>query len=37
MAAVITAAGAHRSSQPHAIIRFHDVQLDDDEQLKALE
>src|SRR5260221_700857 len=26
MAAVITAAGAHRSSQPHAIIRFHDVQ-----------
>jgi ATP-dependent Clp protease protease subunit len=37
MAAVITASGAHRSSQPHAILRFHDVQLDGDVQLRGLE
>jgi|SRR5579872_1473020 len=37
MGAVITAAGAHRSSQPHAIFRFHEVQLDDDQQLRMLE
>jgi ATP-dependent protease ClpP protease subunit len=37
MAAVITASGAHRSSQPQAILRFHDVQLDGDDQLRGLE
>ena len=37
MAAVITAAGDHRSSQPHAILFFHEVKLPDDEQLRLLE
>lgn len=37
MAAVITAAGAHRSAQPHAILRYHEVELDDDQQLRTLE
>jgi ATP-dependent Clp protease, protease subunit len=37
MAAVIAASGDHRTAQPHAIFRFHEVQLDDDPQLRRLE
>lgn len=37
MAAVIMAAGDHRSSQPHAVFFFHEVKLPDDEQLRLLE
>jgi hypothetical protein len=37
MAGVIVAAGSHRSSQPHAVFLFHDVQLDDDAGLRSLE
>jgi ATP-dependent Clp protease, protease subunit len=37
MAAVIAASGDRRTAQPHAIFRFHEVQLDGDPQLRRLE